>query len=340
MDSIRFQKRVFARLHVAVFGRCLATVMTCLFATTAATAAEPWPGRPIKIIVPVTAGGVVDLAARVLAPKLSQELGQSVVVENRPGAEMIIGTGAVAHSAPDGYTWLLATSSSLTNVPLLKRVNYDGPNAFEVVSRIGYVSQAVLVPRSLGVNTLAELVALAKSNPRMLNYAHVGSGSIGQLNTFLFAREAGIDIQPVSYKGGSAILADLLSNRVNLAVLPSATAAPLIKEGKLVALGVVGTGRSTVLPHTPTLQEMHYFSVNLVGWLGIMVPKGTPAPIIRRANAAVTSAQNDPLVRNRLRMMDISVETTSSPDIVSAQVRKEVESMTKLFKAANIQPER
>lgn len=318
----------------------VAFTVASLLAPAAANAAEPaWPARPIKLVVPLAPGGVVDTVARRIAPRLSQELGQPVVVENRSGGDFAIGSIAVARSAPDGYTWLMAPSSALTTTPVQKKVPYDTLKDFSAVARIAAVPQLFVAPTALGVNSMAQFIARAKAEPNSLNYAYPGAGALGQLNAILLAQAAGLQLTGVSYPGMAPAVADLVTNRVHLALMAPSVAAPLVASGKLVVLALPGEERSSVFPDAPTMKEVGYPGVSLEGWIGAMVPAATPPQIVRRANAAMTATLKDPAVRDALEQAGLRVAAPTPPETFAAQLRAEYLEMPRLLELANIRRE-
>jgi tripartite-type tricarboxylate transporter receptor subunit TctC len=298
-----------------------------------------WPTKNITLIVPVSAGGVVDLVPRVLLPFVSKELGQSIVVDNKPGADLAIGAMAAARSAPDGYT-LLAGSIPLTTNPVLKKVQYDPMADFEPVSLIGTTSVMAVVPPSLGVKTLAELVALAKSKPGALNYANSATAGLVHLTTELFNEAAGIKMTEVLYKGQAPALTDLMANRVNFMMVSPSTVLGHVNSGALRALAVIGKTRNPLLPDVPTFAELGFPSVNLDSWIGILAPAKTPAPVIARANAAFNKALANPEVIAQLAKMGVVAAPPNQPAVLRKRMQDELAQWPKVFELAGIKREK
>ena len=317
---------------------CAILSATGLLVTSAPVAQEAWPSKPIRIIVPVAAGSATDLVARQLAPKISEQLGQQVVVDNRPGADMGIGIVAAARSPADGYTWLLV-SSTLTSSTVLKKVGFDPVGDFAPVSILGWAATVAVVPPSLGVQNIAEFVALAKSRPGQLNYANPAVGSMGHLNSAMLEHAAGLEMAGVIYKGSSPAMVDLMANRVNFMMMPTGVALSQVKSGNLVALGVVGEDRSPLYPNVPTLKEQGYADVILEAWMGMMMPAGTPAAIIKRANAALSVALKDSGVKEALEQAGLRVTPDGSPEAFSARIRQDAKDWPRIFEVAKIKPE-
>ena len=309
-----------------------------LLAACASIAQEAWPSKPIRIIVPVAAGSATDLVARQLAPKLADQLGQQVVVDNRPGADMGIGIVAAARSPADGYTWLLV-SSTLTSSAVLKSVGFNPIADFAPVSILGWAGTVAVVPPTLGVTNIAEFVALAKSKPGQLNYANPAVGSMGHLNSAMLEHAAGLNMEGVIYKGSSVAMVDLMANRVNFMMMPTGVALSQVKSGNLRALGVVGQDRSPLYPDVPTLKEQGYADVVLEAWMGMMMPAGTSAAIIARANDALSVALKDPGVREALEQAGLRVTPNGTPEAFSERIRQDAREWPKIFEVAKIKPE-
>lgn len=324
-----------------------ATRRQCLMALGALPFAAPrvafaqadWPTRYINLIVPVSAGGVIDVVPRLLLPHVAKEVGQSIVVENKPGADLAIGASAAARSAPDGYT-LLAGSIPLTTNPVLRKVPYDPMVDFEPVSLIGTTSVIAVVPPALGVKSLAELVALAKSKPGALNYANSATAGLVHLSTELFNEAAGIKMTEVLYKGQAPAMTDLMTNRVNFMMVSPSTVIGQLNAGSLRALAVVGNTRSPLLPDVPTFAELGYPSVNLDSWIGILAPAKTPAPVIARLNAAFNKALANPEVVAQLAKMGVTAAAPGAPAALKKRMHDELALWPKVFELAGIKREK
>lgn len=317
----------------------IAFAISAILAPGSASATDHWPSKPIKMIVPVAAGGVLDVVARRIAPLLSQELGQPIVVENRPGADYAIATVAVARSAPDGHTWLFGANTGLTSVPLMKKVPYDPLKDLITIDVATYTTQIFVVPSVLGISSLDQFVRLAKSKPGSLNYGNPAFGSFGHLNVVLLARAAGIDIVPIAYPGNAPALADLISNRIQLLLAPVSVVLPQIKAGMLVPVAVGGSGRTSLLPDVPTVKELGYPGAGLEGWLGPMLPAKTPSEILDRANQALHQALKNPELRGALEQLGTRIADPLSPSEAKRQVEREINELRTLFKAVGIKPE-
>ena len=271
--------------------------LICLMAVAPAALAQDYPVRPVKLIVPFAAGGPADLFARFLGQRLQDALGQNFVVEDRPGAGAIIGTEAVARSAPDGYTLLVMSNTHTVNESLIPSKSYQLMRDFVAVAPINYSDLVLAVHPSLPVNTLADLLKLAKAEPGKLNYASSGPGTPYHMAGELFKAMAGVDIVHVPYKGSSGARTDLLGGQVQMMFDAVTTMAEYARSGKVRALATTSTTRSPVLPDVPTVAEAGVPGFEAVIWLGILAPKNTPPAIVNRLNAEVTRIVGQPDVR-------------------------------------------
>jgi tripartite-type tricarboxylate transporter receptor subunit TctC len=259
--------------------------------------AQDYPTRPVKIIVPFAAGGPADVYARFLGQRLSDALGQPFVVEDRPGAGSLIGTDAVAKSAPDGYTLLLMSNTQTVNESLIPNKPYQLMRDFAPVAPINYSDLVLVVHPSVGVNSLADLIKLAKASPGKLNYASSGPGTPYHMAGELFKAMAGVDIVHVPYKGSSGARTDVLGGQVQMMFDAVTTMSEHARAGSVKALATTGKTRSMVLPNVPTMNEAGVTGYEAVIWLGLIAPKNTPAPIVARLNAEITKIVNRPEVR-------------------------------------------
>jgi len=264
---------------------------------TLPVSAQNYPNHPVKIIVPFGAGGPADVYARVLAQHLSEETKQSFVVEDRPGAGSVIGTDAVAKSAPDGYTLLLMSNTHTTNESLLPNKPFQLMRDFVPVATINYSDLLMVVHPSVPANNLQEFIALARAKPGSLNYASSGPGTPYHMAGELFKAMAGVDIQHIPYKGSSGARNDLLGGQVDMMFDAVPTMAGFAESGKVRALATTGTKRSDVLPNLPTVSEAGVPGYEAVIWLGLMAPAGTPPAITAKLNTQVAAIVADPAVR-------------------------------------------
>ena len=248
-----------------------------------------YPSRPIRLIVPFPPGGSNDIVARMVAAQLGERLGQQVVVDNRGGAGGVLGSDLAAKSPPDGYTLLLISVAYAFGPALYKNLPYDPERAFAPVGILGSGAAALTVHPSLPVNTVQELIALAKAKPGTLNYASAGVGSLQHLACALFMIQAGIDVVHVPYKGGGPAMADVIAGQAQIVMPSLIQVVPHIKSGRLRVLGTSGTRRSAVLPDVPTISESGVPGYEAHNWWGILAPAGTPAPVVEKLHKDLTS---------------------------------------------------
>lgn len=248
--------------------------------------AQDWPARPIKLVVPFPPGGLIDNMARLVAPRLAQELGQSVVIDNKPGAGGNVGAAEAARATPDGYTLLMASPPLTISPALYARLPYR-PEQIVPIGLMGRVPNVLVVNPSANINTLADLTALAKSRPGQLNYASNGQGTSLHLSAELYKSQAGVFITHIPYRGAAAGLTGVIAGEVNLMFdnLPSALG--LIQGGKLKALAVTTPQRSSVLPNVPTMEEAGLKGYQVFAWFGLAAPAGVPAPVLQKIEQAL-----------------------------------------------------
>jgi tripartite-type tricarboxylate transporter receptor subunit TctC len=259
--------------------------------------AQTWPTKPVKIIVPFAAGGPADIYARVIAQKLGESMGQAFIVEDKPGAGSLIGTEAVAKSAPDGYTLLLMSNTHTVNETLVPNKPYVLMRDFVGVAPINYSDLVLVAHPSLQVSTLGELLKLAKSKPGKLNYASSGTGTPYHMAGELFKSMAGLHLVHIPYRGSTGARTDLLGGQVDLMFDAVTTMADHAKAGKVKALATTGAQRSSVLPDVPTMSEAGVPGYEATIWLGLLAPKGTPPAIVQRLNEAVAKVTSQPEIR-------------------------------------------
>ncbi len=270
--------------------------------------AQTFPSRTVTIVSPYQAGGTSDIIARILAQKLSERLGQNVVIENRPGANGTIGVNQVVRADPDGHTLLAVASSALTLNPIFyKSLSYDVARDLAPITRTGQVSNVLVVNPSVPAKDLKELVALAKQKPGELIYASQGVGSNGHLIAEQFAQRAGIDYRHVPYKGSAPAVQDLLGGRVQLMFDNLPSALPQIQSGNLRALAVTTAERSSLLPDVPTIAEMGYPGFDAPAWFAILTAKTVPAPIRAELEKAIVESLGSPDVRAKLNAAGVEV---------------------------------
>ncbi len=262
---------------------------------------QQYPNRPIRLVVPFPPGGSIDMLSRVLADRLAERLGQPFVVENKAGASGAIGAEFVAKAAPDGYTLLTApTSVYAVGTALNSRMPFDLQKDLAPISTVAITEQSFNVTAGLPVATLAELIAYAKARPRQLNMASQGSGTVSHLACAMLAGQAGIEFLHVPYKGSVQAITDLVSGNVQVMCDSVAASLPQIRAGKLRALAVVGGRRSAQLPEVPTVAEAAFPGYKVESWTGLMLPAGTPKPVIDRLQQEVARVIAEPVVQKRL----------------------------------------
>ncbi len=269
-------------------------------------AAQPFPNRPIRLMVPFTPGGGTDILARIVAQKMGDALGQQVVVDNRPGGNTLVATELLVRAPADGYTLLMQTNNFASNVTLYAgKLTFDSRKDAAPVSLVAGNPHVLVVHPSVLAKTLPEYIALAKAKPGTLTFASAGSGTVNHLCGELLKGLAGIDIVHVPYKGSGSVMPDLLGGHITSLFAAMPTVTGHIREGKLRALAVTTPTRFRGLPDVPTIAELGYPGYNFSSWFGILAPGGTPAPVIARLQAEVAKALKDPAVRDRLNDYEI-----------------------------------
>ncbi|HYH40910.1 MAG TPA: tripartite tricarboxylate transporter substrate binding protein [Burkholderiales bacterium] len=306
-----------------------------LLVVAPAAVAQSYPVRPVRLVVPYPPGGPTDFVARTVGQKLSQFLGQQIVVDNRPGAGTIIGSELVARAAPDGYTILFGTGGGTFLAPLmLPNVPYDPMRDFAPVTMLVQSPQVLVTHPSLAARSIAELVTLAKAKPGALNFASVGTGTSPHLGGELFQSLTGTKIVHVPYKGTAPALADLISGQVQMMFSSMPTVLAHVKAGRLRLLGVGGTKRSAVIPDTPAISEV-VPGFELITWYGIFAPIRTPAAIVRRLNTEIVKVLNDPESRERLEAQGLE-PAPMTPQELKAYTEQDTLRWARLIKAAGI----
>ena len=322
----------------AVLMRTLALVLALAGATTTSLVrAEDYPSHPIRLIVPFAAGGAADSVARIVGKRIGNALGQTVVVEDRGGGGGIIGTEIVKNSDPDGYTLLLGQSGPISiNPGIYAQLPYDPETDFAPITMATSYPYIVVVNPALGVKTLAEFVALAKSKPGELNYGTAGVGASNHLATELFDSKAGIRMTHIPYRGTSLAVADLIAGQVQLVFADPVSGLSQVRGGSLIALGVTSKERSPVAPDLPTIAESGYPGFDAIAWHGIMAPTGTPAPIIKRLNTEIVKALKDPDTAKLIEAQAIQI-VASTPEEFAAFIKKDVVLWREVAKQAKIE---
>jgi tripartite-type tricarboxylate transporter receptor subunit TctC len=270
----------------------LILALAVLLAAQEPVQAQPYPSRSVKIIVPYGAGGPADIYARFLGAKLAETMGQPFIVEDRPGGGAVVGTDAVAKSAPDGYTLLMMSNTHTVNETLILKKPYDLMKDLAPITGVNYSDLLMVVHPSVPANNLKEFIALAKAKPKELNYASSGPGTPYHMAGELFKLMAGVDIVHVPYKGSDGARTGILGGQVQMMLDAITTMAPNVRAGKLKAMGTTGKTRSSVLPDVPTLAEAGVPGYEAGIWLGLMAPAGTPKPVLERLNVEVNKVIN------------------------------------------------
>jgi tripartite-type tricarboxylate transporter receptor subunit TctC len=299
-------------------------------------AAQTYPAKTIRLIVPYPAGGATDFFARLVFPKMGEALGQPIVVENRPGAGTAIGASEVARSTPDGYTLLLGDAGTYAfNPTLYKKLSYDPVKDFAPVSLTGRFALILAVNPSMPAKSVKEFVAAAKSEPGKINYGAPGPGSPIHLAMEFFKQRAGLVITPIPYKGGADAMNDLLAGRISAMFPDIASGLPQIKGGKLRPIAVASAKRVAALPDLPTISESGYPGFEAWAWQGFVAPAKTPRPIITRLNAEFSKVMSDPVIRQRLSESGFELQT-STPEEFSAYMKSEIAKWARVIRESNV----
>ena len=317
--------------------RILVLLALALIVAAAVAQGTAYPAKPVRIVVPSSPGGGTDILARVLAQKLSESQGQQFVVENRPGAGQVIGIEAVARSAPDGYTLLMAASAIVINEVLYAKPPYDTLRDFVPVTLGASLPNILVVYPALPVKSVRELIALAKARPGQLNYSSAGSGTSPHLSMELFRLMAGITLTHVPYKGTGPATVDLVAGQVQLSMPNVLTALPQIKGGKLRGLGVTSAKRATGLPDIPAIAET-LPGYEAIQWYGLLAPAGTPREIVNKVQAETARILVLPEVKARLAA-DGADAVGNRPEEFAAYIRTEIAKWGKVAKAGGIKLE-
>lgn len=297
-----------------------------------------WPARPLRLVVPFPPGSGVDIVSRHVAPRLSEGLGQPVVIDNRGGAGGVVGAEVAAKSPADGYTLLMGTAGILTVVPALAKVNYNVQRDFAPVSVVASVPSVLVVHPSLPVKTVRDLVALARARPGSINYATTGNGTLPHLAAEFLRLRASIDIVHVPYKGSAPAITDLLGGQVEMFFANMLSAMPHITSGRLRAVAVSSAKRSAVLPAVPTMIEAGYPDFEASTWFGLLAPSGVPPEILQRLHAEVVKLLAGKELQQRLAS-EGAVVVGNTPAEFAAYIRSETDKWTRVVKAAQIRAE-
>jgi len=320
--------------------RGLARGLSCAMLTAAAlgVGAQNYPTRPVRMVVPFPPGGAVDTIARVITPALSDRLGQQLVIDNRGGANAIIGTDIAAKAAPDGYTLLIVPAGHAITPSVSRKLPYDTVKDLAAVGLVGNGAYVLVVNPGIPAKTVSEFVAYAKSRPGKLNYAATGYGNATHLAGELFKVLTGVDMVYVFYKGGGPALTDVIGGQVSLIFAGVASSAGHIKSGKLRALGVTTARRAAALPDVPTIAEAGVPGYEVDGWYGVLAPAKTPTAIIKRLNDEINAVVATEDAKKRLLAVGLQAHGTT-PSEFHDMIVKDIERWSSLVKKARIEPQ-
>jgi tripartite-type tricarboxylate transporter receptor subunit TctC len=327
-----FMSNNYAKM-IQTFGIPVAVVLFSAFPAPV-TAADTYPARPIRLIVPFAPGGGTDMVARVIAPKMSERLGASVIVDNRGGAGAIIGTALAAKATPDGYT-LLVCDTAHTIQPVLQKLEYDPIKSFSLIASLVTGDSMLVSPASVAAGTLQEFIALAKKKPGQLVAGTAGPGSSGHMALELFRVMAGIDLIMAHYKGAGAATIDLLGGTVQISNITIQAALPHLKSGRIKALGVGGLKRSALLPDVPTVDESGLAGYQSTGWRGLMGPAGMPAPIAARLTREIRAILTSDEVKTHFLNNGMEIDYRD-PQQFAVFIADEMKRWADLVRKANI----
>lgn len=300
--------------------------------------ADTWPARPVRAIVPVGAGSSTDIVHRIVLEQLSVQLGQPIVVENRPGAGVTIGTALVARAAPDGYTLLANGAAHTIASSLYKNLSYDPVRDFTAVVPLGSTPGVLVVAPSSGIKTTADLVTVGRGRPNGLSFSSVGIGTATHLSAERFLASSGVEAVHVPFKGGGEAMTEVIAGRTNFFFGPVALVLPQIRDGKLVALAVNTAKRSSALPDVPTLAEAGVTDAEYPIWFGLFAPARTPREVVDRLNRETLKALQTPKVRDRLAELGVD-PMPMAPEEFAGHVEREVRLNAALALKAGLKPE-
>ncbi len=311
-------------ISISKVGRTLAAALGMSLGLAGHAAADKFPEHPINLVVPVAPGGGTDFAARLLAEEMGKRMGQTIIVENRPGGAGNVGVAAVARAKPDGYTLVMPITSFSINASLYSNLPFDTQKDFTPVALAASLPLVLVVNPQVPANDIRELVALAKQKPGTLNFANSGVGTTAHLAGELFQRAAGVDLVSVAYKGGGPAVTDLLGGHVQLYFSTPAAVMPLIQDGRLRALAVTGEERIAELPNVPTLVETGYPDMKVEAWFGVFAPAGTPDAVIRKLNTVANEALSTEKVRKQMAEQGFQARGQMSPEDLAGYLDTEI----------------
>jgi tripartite-type tricarboxylate transporter receptor subunit TctC len=300
-----------------------------------AIAADAYPSKPIHIVVPFPAGGAVDTVARVVGQRLSEQVGQPVIIENKPGANANIGADFVAKAPADGYTVLLGANGLATNMTLMKNLPFDTMRDFAPVARVGYAPLVLVVPAAAPAKTLQEFIAQARASRQPITFGTAGAGSSGHLASELFKTEAKFSALHVPYKGGAPALTDLMGGRIDFMLLNPLEVVSHVKSGRLRALAISSSSRLSMLPDVPTFQEAGVPNFSASVWWGFVAPAKTPKDVVARLQTEVLKAITDEAVKSKLVALGAVIDPMDSVQF-GQFLKTEIDTWGRVIKAANI----
>ncbi len=318
---------------------CVVAVGVLMTIASSVAAQQDYPSKPIRLIVPFPPGGGVNLAARIIGQKLTENWGQQVVVDNRPGGNSVIGSEALVRSPPDGYTLMVTSGAHVTNPLLLPSLPYDSIKDFAPVATVSYSQFLLTLSASVPANNLQEFIALAKSKPKQLNYASSGNGSTTHLAAEYFNILAAVKTQHIPYKGSGQALSDLISGQVQFTFNTPSTVISHIKSGKLKAIAITGESRLPTLPQVPTFTEAGLPGLDVRIWFGVLAPAGTPKEIIDKLSSEIAKILATPDLKEKLYSQAME-PFISTPEQFDAMTKAEIAKWTKVIKDANIKLEK
>jgi tripartite-type tricarboxylate transporter receptor subunit TctC len=327
-EAMLNKKRVLAAFALAAGG----------MATGVTVWAQAYPAKPVRLVVAFPAGGGIDSVTRLLGPKLSDALGQQMVIDNRAGASGNIGTDFVAKSAPDGYTVLMAYASHASNAALFDKLPYDTVKDFQPVSLIGAVPHILLVNPSMPVKTVPELVKLAKARPGEINYSTPGNGTPLHLATELLAFIAGMKLTHIPYKGAQPAMVSTIAGETQLTITTMVVATPLMNAGRLRGVAVLNDKRVASFPSLPTVAESGLKGTESNSWYGMLVPAGTPRPVVDRLHGAMVKALAAPDIKQKFAEQTVEI-SGSTPEEFDKYIRAEIAKWSKVVKASGAKPD-
>ncbi len=316
-------------------GAVLAMTAGCMLAAVTAASAQAWPTKPIRVIVPFSAGSATDIVPRAVYDQVSRQVGQTIIIENRTGGGTTLGTSAVAKSDPDGHTILVHSNALVTTPAIQANSPYDPVQDFSGITPLGNVPLVLVISPEKNIKTLKELVAAGKANPGSINYAAAGIGTPPHLTAVRFLIAAGFQAQLVPFRGAPEALTEVMAGRVHFYFCPITPAMPLIRDGKVLALAVSSSKRASALPDVPTTVEAGFPDSDFDFWIGSLVPKKTPRDVVGKMHLETVKALESPAVKERLTKLGVE-PLIMQPEAFDARIAKETTGALALAKAAGI----